>query len=227
MESIDVEHPDFWKPRRCLREPIDEIFEAAKLLSLAADAHLAADYQRVEFLIRQADRPAIKAWTESLMGSTKNNPNSHIYFRYRVVENAPEYLAKSKRERARMPHKEERTKILQRYGRNCVFCEIPLIDKKVRNFIHKSYPQISVWGPTNSTRHAAFQCMTLQYDHILPHSRGGKNDADNVVPTCAGCNYGRWHKTIEEVGLIDPRAIELTKTTWDGLERLLPSRKRE
>lgn len=38
-------------PRRCLEEPIPEIFEAASLLSDAVDAHLAGDRQRADRLI--------------------------------------------------------------------------------------------------------------------------------------------------------------------------------
>jgi hypothetical protein len=34
---------EFWAPRRCLLEPIREIFDAAKLLDAAVDAHHAGD----------------------------------------------------------------------------------------------------------------------------------------------------------------------------------------
>jgi 5-methylcytosine-specific restriction endonuclease McrA len=68
--------------------------------------------------------------------------------------------------------------------------------------------------------------MWMQFDHLLPHSRGGGNDIENVVVTCAPCNYGRWHWTLEEVGLIDPRTGSVQKTSWDGLERILRFTKR-
>jgi hypothetical protein len=58
---------------------------------------------------------------------------------------------------------------------------------------------------------------------VLPHSRGGDNSIDNVVVTCAPCNYGRMQWTLDEVGLIDPRKVPIQKTAWDGLERLLAS----
>jgi 5-methylcytosine-specific restriction endonuclease McrA len=76
-------------------------------------------------------------------------------------------------------------------------------------------------GRTNPTQHAAFQCMWLQFDHVVPHSRGGDNSVDNVVVTCGPCNYGRAERTLDELGLIDPRQKPVQKTDWDGLERML------
>ncbi len=61
----------------------------------------------------------------------------------------------------------------------------------------------------------------MQFDHLLPHSRGGDNSLSNVVATCAGCNYGRMDYTLEELGLIDPRSRALPESEWDGLERVL------
>jgi 5-methylcytosine-specific restriction endonuclease McrA len=63
--------------------------------------------------------------------------------------------------------------------------------------------------------------MWMQFDHILPHSRGGDNTMDNVVVTCAPCNFGRAERTLEEVGLMDPRQRPPEGTSWDGLERML------
>jgi hypothetical protein len=83
------------------------------------------------------------------------------------------------------------------------------------------YPEAVPWGRKNSEQHAAFQAMWAQYDHVLPHAKGGTNDLSNVVITCAPCNFGRMEFTLEEVGLIDPRSRSPKTTQWDGLERLL------
>lgn len=60
--------------------------------------------------------------------------------------------------------------------------------------------------------------MWLQYDHLLPHARGGDNNLDNIVITCAPCNFGRMNWTLEEVGLIDPRTRQPVHSAWTGLE---------
>ncbi len=61
--------------------------------------------------------------------------------------------------------------------------------------------------------------MWLQYDHLIPHSRGGTNELTNIVITCAPCNFGRMESTIEEVDLIDPFSRERIKSKWDGLKQ--------
>ena len=44
---------------------------------------------------------------------------------------------------------------------------------------------------------------------------------DNLLITCAPCNYARMSFTLEEVGLADPRKREPVRSTWDGLERIM------
>jgi 5-methylcytosine-specific restriction endonuclease McrA len=38
----------------------------------------------------------------------------------------------------------------------------------------------------------------LQREHVIPLSRGGRNDASNVVPACWTCNRRKWSRTPEE-----------------------------
>jgi len=68
--------------------------------------------------------------------------------------------------------------------------------------------------------------MWLQFDHLVPNERGGTSDLDNVVVTCAPCNFGRMQLTVEEVGLENPLARPIAANwrnfeQWDGLTRLL------
>ncbi|WP_421839919.1 HNH endonuclease [Novosphingobium sp.] len=55
----------------------------------------------------------------------------------------------------------------------------------------------------------------MQFDHVLPNSRGGSSDLDNMAITCAPCNFGRMEYTLEEARLSDPR-LEFRRDTWDG-----------
>ena len=83
----------------------------------------------------------------------------------------------------------------------------------------KVYEHLKLWGRKNIEQHAAFQAMWVQYDHVLPIARGGTSTLDNMVITCAACNYGRMDYTLEEVGLTDPRKRKPMRSGWDGLER--------
>lgn len=199
--------------RPYLREPIPEIGEAARYLDEAVSAHLAGRFEQAEALIRRADMPAIREWTESLWG--RNSP----YVKFRRVSDAPAKLSKEQREKLRMPTVAETRHLLLRDGYHCRFCGIPVIRKDVRVRIGKAYPDALPWGSKNPEQHAAFQAMWVQYDHLLPHARGGNNAPENMVITCAPCNFGRMDYTLEEVGLIDPRTRETVRSTWDGLER--------
>jgi hypothetical protein len=199
--------------RICLRDPIPRITEAARYLDEAVSAHLAGRSDLAEELIRRGDIAAIREWTESLWG--KNSP--HVKFR--SIPNAPPSIPREERMPLRMPTMAERQALLQRDGYHCRFCGIPVIRETIRRRIKTVYPNALSWGRTNLTQHAAFQAMWVQYDHLLPHARGGDNSLDNMVITCAPCNFSRMNYCLEEVGLIDSRIREPVRSSWDGLER--------
>ena len=199
----------------CLRPPIPEIFDAARYLDAAVSAHLAGKHAMADELIRLADMPAITEWTESLWG--KGGP----WCRPLPVENAPLFIPKDQRPKARMPGRPQLNALVERDGFHCRFCGIPVVRTETRSRMRKAYPEALRWGDDNrnAEQHAGLQAMWLTYDHLLPHSRGGSNDLDNMVIACQPCNCGRAQLTLEEVGLADPRLREPVRTMWDGLER--------
>ncbi|WP_114280679.1 HNH endonuclease [Thioalbus denitrificans] len=199
--------------RLCLREPIPEIADAARYLDAAVSAHLVGRTELANELFLLANMPAVREWAESLWGT--DSP----YIGYRPVDGAPLVVPKEARVPVRMPTAAEKQALHERDGFHCRFCGIPVIRKEVRQRIHRKYPKAVPWGSTNKSQHAAFQAMWLQYDHVLPHARGGDNSFYNLLITCAPCNYARWNYTLEEVGLVDPREREPIRSIWDGLER--------
>jgi hypothetical protein len=157
--------------------------------------------------------PAIRAWTESLWG--KNSP----FVQYRP-SNALPIVPKEERVKGRRPTADEKRQLHIRDGYHCRFCGIPVIRGEVRERIRKAYADVLPWENSSKLKcYAAFQAMWAQYDHLVPHARGGTNDLENVVVTCAPCNYGRMQYCIEEVGLVDPRTRQPIQSEWDGLER--------
>ncbi len=121
-----------------------------------------------------------------------------------------------------------RREVLDRDGYFCRFCGIPVIWQKARKAMLDAYPETIRWGARNAEKHTAFQALDLDFDHVLPRSRGGRNTPENLVVSCAPCNCGRGNWTLEEVGVMDPRstpadarAIPPEFTTWDGLKRVL------
>lgn len=208
-----MERQEGKKLRACLREPIAEVYDAARLLDAAVVAHDHGKNKLASELFSLADCAKVREWTESLWG--KSSP----YVKYREVPGAPPSLPKEERIPVRMPNAAEREALHQRDGFHCRFCNIPLIRKEIRVVAAKAYPDAVSWGRTNLSQHAAFQAMWLQYDHVVPHARGGGNELENLVLTCAPCNYAKWHYLCGEIGLRDPREREPQRSWWDGLER--------
>ena len=200
-------------PRRCLIDPIPEISDAAIMLDAAVSAHLRGDALEAERLLRLADMPLIAEWTESMWGRSHMMPAAK-------ASDAP-FLPKDQRVPARMPTKEQKRMLHERDGYHCRFCGIPVIRVEIRNKLRSLYPSAVRWGKTNAEQHAALQAMWAQYDHVLPHARGGDNSLENVIVTCAPCNFARMNSMVGEVGLLDPRGYDPVRSNWDGLERLI------
>ena len=201
------------EPRLCLRKPVPEIALAARLLDEATTAHLASDRQRAAKLISLANLEAVREWTESLWGkrSAYNQP--------RPSANSAQFKSSDNRTKARMPGAEVKKALLGRDGYHCRFCGIPVIREQVRRRIVAAYPELVLWPRKNTGQHAGLQAMWAHFDHVLPHSRGGTNDCENMIVTCAPCNCARMQYTLEDFNLADPRLRPPVQSAWDGLER--------
>ena len=217
LENRSLKDNDSSQFRRCIRNPIPEIYEAARLLDAAVSAYLLGKPSVSEELIRLANMEIIREWTESIWGA--NSP----YIMFKDLENLSPILSKNQRVQVRMPTSSEKSELIARDGRRCRFCGIPLVRSELRMAIGKAYPDALKWGSRNIEQHAAFQAMWLQYDHVIPHSRDGDNNIENIVITCAPCNFGRMDNLVEEIELADPRDTPPLSTDWDGLERFLDS----
>lgn len=199
--------------RRCLHEPIPQVMDAARYLDAAATAHLASNSVLAEHLFRLADIPEVREWTESIWG--KRSP--HLKLQATRVFSS----SSTPRVKQRMPSTSDKRILHLRDGYHCRFCSIPVIRKEVREALRISYQGAIPWGSTNGSQHAAFQAMWAQYDHVIPHALGGDSSLDNLVVTCAPCNFGRMNHSLEEVSISDPRKRAPLSSHWDGLERVL------
>jgi hypothetical protein len=163
-------------------------------------------------LIRVADMVEIRKWTKAIWA------DSSIHLVASAIQEQPS-LSKQLRAKSRMPTGAEKERIHQRDGYNCRFCGMTIIRRETRTRMRAIYPNAVTWGSKELEQHAAFQTMWAQYDHLVPHAKGGTNDLDNMVLTCAPCNFGRGSYSLAEVGVADPRTRPPLRSTWDGLER--------
>lgn len=196
--------------KRCFREPIPEIFDAARYLDAAVSAHLKGQSNIANELFALANDPKIWEWTDSVWGKRG------LYVTVNKISNK----ITAERIPSRMPTAIQKSELHKRDGFHCLYCGIPVIRAEIRKKLNKFYPESVVWEKTNASQHAAFQCMWAQYDHVVPHSYGGSNELENLVVSCAACNFGKMEYSLEELGLIDPRNFTIIQSLWDGLERV-------
>lgn len=203
--------------RRSIKEPIPEIFAAYEALNAAVDAHLAGNADQAVRLFAKANAPAVWAWTNPAW----LRPDLNV--RIKSPDDDTRVVAKSQRDPRRDPTDDVKSAALDRDGYRCRCCGIPVIGADVRKLAHRLYPDAVPWGRLPDEQHAAFQAMWLQFDHVVPHSHGGRSSLDNIVVTCGLCNYGKDRYTLAQLGLSDPRARDPEPCSWDGLQRLLGS----
>ena len=205
--------------RRSLCKPIPAIFAAAEKLQAAVESHLEGDFAGAEARLVEANDSEIWRYTDQAWGK-----GSSVRYGFLRLADSPPRFAFSDRPSPRMPNSATRKAALERDGYHCRFCGIPVIDSQERRLVQAAYPAAVKWGPTNHSQHAAFQCMWLQFDHILPSGRGGDSSLKNIVVACAPCNFGRMDATLAEAQLFDPLTFDPPITwgghaLWDGLER--------
>lgn len=184
---------------------------------LAVRKHNAGDNVAADRLFREANVPEIGRWFASVVGpyqASIHGPRPKVLI--------PPSLPVAERKKPRMPSVTAKREILVRDGFYCRFCEMPVISKRTIRAIAHAYPDAARWTDVAAEQHRFFQAANLQYDHIIPHARGGDSSADNMVITCAVCNYGRGSFTLEETYLIDPRSFPIRQSSWDGLQSFLP-----
>ncbi len=200
------------------------VFEAARKLSTAVDAHISGDKMLAESLIREADIPSLGDWLDPIW-LRKSEVTKAIR-----VDGLPPVLPKDQRAPAGMPNSAMKRALIARDGHHCRFCSIPLVRAEVRKEISRLYPNAARWtSPRETDQHRGLQVLWLQYDHLIVHLRGGATNLENMVIACVACNFGRDKYTLEEMRFLDPRTHPRTPswsgaTAWDGLERILPKR---
>ena len=86
---------------------------------------------------------------------------------------------------------------------NIIFCDFnnikePEYRKEWRSLSRELSPAIFSRDENMCTYCGAKEYLTI--DHILPLSRGGSNNKDNLTTACRSCNSRKHNKTIEEWG---------------------------
>lgn len=208
--------------RHSIKVPIPAIYRAWDCLSNAADAHISGDQVAAHNLFCRANAPDVWHWINPAWGPSVDAVRLNV--RNLKPDGDTQNVSRAERDPQRAPNVAVKAAVLARDGYRCRYCGIPVVDAAIRKIASKLYPDAVQWDVRDVRRqHAAFQCFWLQYDHVVPHSHGGSSSEDNIVVTCALCNFGKDRFTIRQLDISDPRLRQPEKVSWDGLERLRAS----
>ena len=220
--------------RRSIKTPITQIFQAAELMSLFADAHLAGQIVEAERFLQAANNPDVWNWTNPHWDKVHLNPRYKDPLPGDTIQ-----VAKDQRDPRTNLSPNQWRNLIERDGFHCRYCGIPVIHDAVRKWLtlegkkgaakgKRPYEAAVPWNTYKpDQQHAALQCLWIQADHVVPLCHGGRNDLSNLVISCALCNFGKWNWTLRQLDILDPRDFpplsppERRPTGWDGLSRLV------
>lgn len=130
----------------------------------------------------------------------------------------PELIDENLRDPLRAPKKYQE-QVFQRDGYKCRYCGNRLISQKLMNtFIKKLNSPSFKKGPTNLDRHGIVHMTWPVADHVVPWNLGGRTNMNNLVSSCATCNYGKDGNTIEQLNMDNPFDRDPIIDEWDGLD---------
>ena len=210
--------------RPCILEPSAELRAGAELVRSAVEAAVGGKLIAARELL------------DALRGEVVNE---HWVLGRRVVADAMTVAGVADARRSALPHEPapplkrrardtaetlKRT-VFTRDGYHCRYCEIPLIDKRARVWLTNQFPDTFFYRSKVTGEHHPFAAaLTASHDHVVPIQRGGADVAANLVTACRPCQFLKGARTIESLGVADPRARP-PLSGWDGGVRLLRGRK--
>lgn len=129
----------------------------------------------------------------------------------------PLSIDKSLRDPVRSPIRLQNI-VFERDGYKCRYCGNKLISQDfIRLFIKKLDSNLFQRGETNLKTHGIIHIAWPVADHVVPWAKGGKTNLDNLVTSCAACNYGKDGYTIEQIKINNPFDRKPQLDSWSGL----------
>jgi 5-methylcytosine-specific restriction endonuclease McrA len=101
------------------------------------------------------------------------------------------------------PTRQELLQLFTRDRYHCRYCGMRVVGDR-KQFIKLAqtvnYPELVRTG-TNEMRHGLYLTFRASHDHVLPISKGGTNDMENLVTACWPCQFGKAQYTLSQLGM--------------------------
>lgn len=115
--------------------------------------------------------------------------------------------------------------LAERGGWRCGYCGIRVIEprvlRKAQELLGKSVFPSRTTGGSNRDYHGVWLLTALTLDHIEPLCLSGDDSDGNLVAACWGCNFGKYHFTLAQLGLRWPSQRRSSTNGWRGLTQWL------
>jgi 5-methylcytosine-specific restriction endonuclease McrA len=133
----------------------------------------------------------------------------------------PETIDIDLRDPIRSPAKLQK-QVFERDSYHCRYCGGKLISQEfLITFIKRLNSPLFSRGETNLNTHGIIHLTWPVADHVIPWNKGGRTSLDNLVSSCAPCNYGKDGYTIKQLGMIDPFERPVKISDWDGFNNII------
>lgn len=133
---------------------------------------------------------------------------------------APPTIESSARDPLRSPAKLQQA-VFERDNYQCRYCGNRVISQDfLKHFITVLSSNLFTRGSTNLTTHGIIHMTWPVADHVVPWNKGGQTNLQNLVTSCASCNYGKDGYTLEQLGLDNPFDSDPVMSNWIGLKNI-------
>jgi hypothetical protein len=101
---------------------------------------------------------------------------------------------------------------------HCRYCGCKVIPTQIMRLVSEVFPDEFPYHPNwkGGETHPAIASRSPSLDHVVPWTKGGTNDPENLVCACWICNQIKGDLTHEQIGW---ELRPIPETDWDGLTR--------
>jgi 5-methylcytosine-specific restriction endonuclease McrA len=202
-------NPEIWPVNNCISIP-KEAFEAVDHFKRAVNLFLEGNRKAAIEHIDKISNEQLVNWF------IEHGQMSGRHRKIVIQLDRPSSIPFENRDPVRSPSKLQ-NQVFERDGYTCRYCGIQLVSQVfLKKFIKVLDYHEFRKGKTNLEQHAIIHFMWPVADHVVPWNLGGRTSLDNLVSSCATCNYGKDGYTLEEIQITNPFQRSINITDWKG-----------
>ena len=203
------ELPEHWPKDKCIELP-KEAFEAVEEFKKAVNHFVEGNRELTITHINNICNEKLTYWF------IEHGQMSGRHRKIVIQLDRPSAIPFESRDPVRSPSKLQ-NQVFERDGYICRYCGIQLVSQVfLKKFIKVLDYHKFRKGNTNLEQHAVIHFLWPVADNVIPWNLGGRTSLDNLVSSCATCNYGKDGYTLEEIQITNPFHRAVITSEWKG-----------